>query len=301
MAKSRQKYLSESEWEELTGNTGNSLTEEDLEALINEPLEVEVVVPEALSPSEVKERKRLERKVERAFYEAGKALKELRDKRLYRNTHFTFEEYCQDRFGHSRQKSNFLIAGAMVYEYLAENRCRVLPSAEYQVRPLGSLPEEQQKWAWEEAVSEAGGKIPPHRLVKQVVKRLKDKVKSPHFHYPGEVCLILGGDEPKLRGKKGCWGIVTAIHEYSCDLKLWNETVDLIRPEYFQSLGYSEAECERMAVLCERIRQLLDGADLESTACSILAQLGQIKRPYLTSLEEKLLALLEREYGRIQN
>ena len=63
MAKSRQKYLSESEWEELTGNTGNSLTEEDLEALINEPLEVEVVVPEELSPSEVKERKRLERKV----------------------------------------------------------------------------------------------------------------------------------------------------------------------------------------------------------------------------------------------
>ncbi len=32
-----------------------------------------------------------ERKVERAFYEAGKALRELRNRRLYRSTHFTFE------------------------------------------------------------------------------------------------------------------------------------------------------------------------------------------------------------------
>ena len=96
----------------------------------------------------------------------------------------------------------------MVYERLTTTRCQILPSAEYQVRPLSSLPEEQQKWAFYEAVSEAGGKIPPHRIVKQVGGE-----KSPHFHYLGEVCLILGEDEPKLRGKKGCWGIVTVIHE----------------------------------------------------------------------------------------
>lgn len=38
----------------------------------------------------------LERKVERAFYEAGKALMEIRDRRLYRSTYKTFEEYCRD-------------------------------------------------------------------------------------------------------------------------------------------------------------------------------------------------------------
>lgn len=297
MARSRQKHISEAEWEELTGNTGNSFTEEDLEQLINQSTVLEVLVPEELSPSEVKERKRWERKVERAFYEAGNALKELRDKRLYRNTHYSFEEYCQDRFGHSRQKSNFLIAGAMVYERLTTTRCQILPSAEYQVRPLNSLPEEQQKEAWEEAVSEAGGKIPPHRIVKSVVKRLKNKVKSPHFHYPGEVCLILGGDEPKLRGKKGCWGIVTAIHEYSCDLKLWNETVDLIRPEQIKSCQYSESECEQIELLSARIRRLLDTGELENTAYSLLKNLGKITRPYLTNLEENLLLLLEEEYN----
>lgn len=296
MARSRQKYISESEWEELTSNTGRSLDEQDLEELIKSPL-VEVVAPEELSSSEVRERKRLERKVEKAFYEAGKALKELRDKRLYRNTHYNFEEYCQERFGHSRQKSNFLIAGAQVYEYLSKNCCPILPSAEYQVRPLCQLPEEEQKVAWEEAVLEAGGKIPPHRIVKNVVKRRQNRAKSPHFHFQGEVCLILGGDEPKLRGKKGCWAIVTQINQYSCDLRLWNESVDLIKPEYIQSLQYSQEDCEQMQVLCARMRKLLDHADLEESALSILAKLGKIKRPYLTNLETKLLTLLEKEYG----
>jgi len=45
-----------------------------------------------LSPEEEQLRLQLERKVERAFYEAGCALRELREHRLYRSTHQTFEE-----------------------------------------------------------------------------------------------------------------------------------------------------------------------------------------------------------------
>ena len=102
---------------------------------------------EELTPSELKDRKRLERKLEKAFSEEGTALEELRDRRLYRDTYYTFEKYCQERFGHSRQKSNFLIAGADVYRHLTTNRCQILPSAEYQMRPLTNLPPEQQKLA----------------------------------------------------------------------------------------------------------------------------------------------------------
>lgn len=73
---------------------------------------------EELSDDEQTARLHLERKVERAFFEAGKALSALRDRRLYRSTHRTFEEYCRDRFGHSRQKSNYLIAADDVYKNL---------------------------------------------------------------------------------------------------------------------------------------------------------------------------------------
>ena len=51
--------------------------------------------------------------VERAFYEAGKSLKELRDKRLYRSTHRTFEEYCRERFGYNRSRSYQFIDAAL--------------------------------------------------------------------------------------------------------------------------------------------------------------------------------------------
>ena len=67
-----------------------------------------VEVPE-LTQEEQSDRLHLERKVERAFFEAGKALAELRDRRLYRSSHRTFEEYCRDRFGHSRRQSYLLI------------------------------------------------------------------------------------------------------------------------------------------------------------------------------------------------
>ncbi len=121
---------------------------------------VEVFETEELTEDEQRERLHLERKVERAFYEAGKALKELRDRRLYRSTHKTFEDYCRSRFGQSRQKSNFLIAGAMVFENLTTIRCQILPTNEDQVRSLTSLEPDQQCEVWQQAVSSAGGKVP---------------------------------------------------------------------------------------------------------------------------------------------
>lgn len=78
-----------------------------------------VEVPE-LTEEEERDRLHLERKVERAFFEAGKALMELRDRRLYRSTHRTFEEYCRDRFGHSRRQSYLLMDAAVVFDNLAE-------------------------------------------------------------------------------------------------------------------------------------------------------------------------------------
>ncbi len=85
-------------------NSSNSANNNGLsEAVaISLGLGVEVIELAQLSTDEERERLHLERKVERAFYEAGMALKELRDRRLYRSTHKTFEEYCRERFGYGR-------------------------------------------------------------------------------------------------------------------------------------------------------------------------------------------------------
>jgi hypothetical protein len=73
---------------------------------------------EELTQEEQNDRLHLERKVERAFFEAGKTLAELRDRRLYRSTHSTFEEYCKDRFGFERRYPYRLIEAAGVVDNL---------------------------------------------------------------------------------------------------------------------------------------------------------------------------------------
>ena len=79
-----------------------------------------VEVLEELTPDEERERQRLEWKVEKAFYEAGASLRLLRDKKLYRSTHKTFEAYCHYRFGYNRSRSYQLIDAAGVVENLQE-------------------------------------------------------------------------------------------------------------------------------------------------------------------------------------
>ncbi|MBO3461567.1 hypothetical protein G7B40_024675 [Aetokthonos hydrillicola Thurmond2011] len=79
---------------------------------------VEVVEIEELTQEELGLRLHLERKVERSFYECGQALMELRNKRLYRSSHKTFQEYCRDRFGFTHRSVNYLIAGSMVVDNL---------------------------------------------------------------------------------------------------------------------------------------------------------------------------------------
>ena len=66
-----------------------------------------------------------------------------------------------------------------------------------------------------------------------------------------------------------------------------------VKLDNLKSLEYSDADCERMQEVCDRITKLCNSGKLEDTAISVLKQLGGMKRPYLTPLEEKLLGLVE--------
>jgi hypothetical protein len=266
-----------------------------------------VEVPE-LTEEEQRDRLHLERRVERAFFEAGKALTELRDRRLYRSTHKTFEEYCRDRFAHSRQQSNYLIAAAGVYENLTTIGCQnvadenlttngsqILPTSERQVRSMTKLEPQEQQEVWLRAVELAGGKVPTGRIVKDVVQRIMERTKVPNTYQIGEVCQILAKDNPELRGKGGCWGIVNHVGEFSCTVKLWDSeyTVGL---QHLKSYNYLPAECEQIEQISDRISRVYSDS-LEETVKSLLQSLGKLNRPYLTDVEEKLLNVLESEYG----
>ena len=91
-----------------------------------------------------------------SFVEVGNALAAIRDGRLYRESHQTCEAYCVERWNLSKSRAYQFLRGAEVVERLAEcTTVDVMPDNEAQVRPLASLPEEQQAEAWKEAVESA--------------------------------------------------------------------------------------------------------------------------------------------------
>ncbi|MEJ6487535.1 hypothetical protein N0Y54_40865 [Nostoc punctiforme UO1] len=279
----------------------NDLAEEDISPQENPALATidvpAVEVPE-LTEQEQSDRLHLERRVERAFFEAGKALTELRDRRLYRSTHKTFEDYCRERFGFSRRQPYHLIEAAVIFDNLVEKcerNVHILPTNEWQIRPLSKLDPDIQPEAWEQAVESAKGKVPSHRIVKDVVQRIMESTQVPNTYQLGEVCQILAKDNPELRGKGGCWGIVSQVNDFSCTVKMWDGeyTIGL---QHLKSYNYLPAECQQMQVICDRITRVYSDS-LEETVKRLLQLLGKVNRPYLTAVEEKLLMLLEFEYG----
>ncbi len=133
-----------------------------------------------LSKEERLERDHLEKTVQQAFVIAGESLKILRDKRLYRETHHNFESYVKDRFDFSKRNAYYLIDAVEVVNNLKSEQfvhsTLVLPTTEFQCRPLTKLPPEQQREVWRAAVEKAKGKVPSARIVKEIVN--KDKSQS---------------------------------------------------------------------------------------------------------------------------
>ena len=308
-----------------------------------------------LTHEEERDRLHLEGQVERAFFSAGIALQELRDRRLYRSTHKTFEDYCQERFGYSRRKMDYLIAGSEVYQNLllpsemrtncsqtdlpddqsqmrtngsqitesddnlqmrtncsqnaddemrtncsqnADGKTRtncsqILPTREAQVRPLTKLEPDQQREAWQKAVEQAGGKVPSGRIVKSIVDQIRERTPVPNPWRKGEVAMIMVKDNPDLRGKGGCWCVISEVHNFTCTVRLWDGEYQ-VKPENLKELPYSNEQQEMVRKLCDRLSKLYD-PEMDETAKGLLSILGKIDRPWLTKYEERFLSILEED------
>ncbi len=108
------------------------------------------------------------------FIEVGNALLEIRDNRLYREFHSTFEDYCRERWGFNRAHAYRFIDAAETIKNLSPIG-DILPATESQARPLSQLPPEQQREVWQQVVN-SGEKITAS-LVQQEVDRI---VNKPH-------------------------------------------------------------------------------------------------------------------------
>jgi hypothetical protein len=111
----------------------------------------------------------------RTFFDVGNALTTIRDGRLHRTTHSTFESYCRDHWGIGRSYASRVIGAAERIKLLPPGETIPKPCNEFQVRPFLKLKPEAFLKAWERTVRRAkGGKVTPS-LVRDVVAEITPK------------------------------------------------------------------------------------------------------------------------------
>lgn len=138
-----------------------------------------------LSPAESERLGELEQVVRtgvRTFVQVGSALMEIRDGRLHRGTHATFEEYCFGAWGLSQSRVYQLIDAAKIVDEIADKTSTIveLPANEAQVRPLAKLPAEQRRETWEEAKATAPkGKVTARHVQETVDRKMEKSPDKP--------------------------------------------------------------------------------------------------------------------------
>jgi hypothetical protein len=161
--------------------------------------QLQLVTDGALTTPERTQLKTCEGRIEKGlatFIEVGTALLEIRDSRLYRETHSTFENYCRDRWQLQRKRAYHFIEAASVINNLSNSVSTIvdtekvcdydptdqgaweraaererdrleyeqmpfLPTKESQVRPLATLEPEVQREVWRDVVATTPPQSPP--------------------------------------------------------------------------------------------------------------------------------------------
>jgi len=128
-------------------------------ATLNLPATASQLDGDNLSADEKQELAQHEGTIEKGMktvFDVASAMAGIREKRLYRETHKTFELYCDQRWGFSKTHANRMIAGASVLEDLTP--IGVKPKNLEQTKPLARLNPDQRREAWRIAEQRAAGK-----------------------------------------------------------------------------------------------------------------------------------------------
>ena len=208
--------------------------------------DIKIVEFPQLTYDEERDRLILEREVERAFYKAGCALKELRDRKLYKSTHSSFEQYCEDRFGMRRRHPYRLIDAATVVDnilQLCPNRTQnesdtkknklIIPTSEWQIRSLTRLEPQQQREVWIKAVELAGNKAPSGKVVSELASEIKPKQNSVSVKLKLGHRIIVSRTHPLFPNRSG---IISQIpNKKDAVVELDNGKTELISQDYLES------------------------------------------------------------------
>lgn len=115
------------------------------------------------------------------FVQVGKALAAIRDERLYRQAHGTFEAYCEARWGLSRSRAYQLIDSAVITTTVSTIVDTPLPANEGQARELTGLDPETAAEVMREA-----GRVTAGKPTAEAIREARTAVASPMGDIQGE-------------------------------------------------------------------------------------------------------------------
>lgn len=116
---------------------------------------------------------------QKTFLEVGQALLSIRDERLYRETHTTFEAYINERWPEIGRRRAYQLLDSVGIAKTVTAPGLPAPENERQVRPLAGLPADQQQAAWKEAAAAAKGEAPTGKQVEAAVAKQKAPAPAP--------------------------------------------------------------------------------------------------------------------------
>jgi hypothetical protein len=210
------------------------------------PIKAEIV--EIAEPSTVEKQQRLselEGKIQSAFYEAGLAFREIRDKHLYRVQGYTkFKTYVKEKWGKSNNHAYDLISTAKIIseDLLPISNEKVpLPTAESQVRPLKNIEPIRRQQVWLKACETA----PNGKITEEHVKKVKNEL-FPSSERSSESTIYTLHEQTHTEiqwmlaklGSQLCDRVWIASNDHS---KLWeNEAFNDLSIDALPSLGLGE-------------------------------------------------------------
>lgn len=112
----------------------------------------------------------------RGYVEAGEALRTIRDARLYRETHGTFEDYCRERCGWNDRRASQLIAAAEVSTTVGILGAPA-PANEAQARELVGLPADEAAQIMRTAVET--GQTVTARIIRETRVQITQPKETP--------------------------------------------------------------------------------------------------------------------------
>ena len=128
-----------------------------------------------------------------SFVEVGEALSDIRDARLYRATHGTFEEYCMGRWNMKRAHAYRLIESAEVVSPMGD---KSLITSERQARELARVEPARREEVIRKADIATGGKITAAAIKEaavEVVEPIAQERPRDRFEMPARGLFLARG------------------------------------------------------------------------------------------------------------